>query len=186
MSRIALFRLFADYNRLMNRRQFEAASRVTANDLRRDCGAFFSSLLGTLNHNLVGDIIWLKRFSGYPPGAEVLAALENVDRPAALDSILFEDLDQLTAQRVRYDALIIDWIDALDEPDLDGCLAYDNMAGQAQHKPIASLIAHLFLHQVHHRGQATTLLSQFGIDFGETDLLEIIPDCTALAADVAS
>lgn len=35
---------------------------------------------------------------------------------------------------------------------------------------------HLFNHQTHHRGQATTLLSQAGVDVGVTDLLAIIAD----------
>jgi uncharacterized damage-inducible protein DinB len=35
---------------------------------------------------------------------------------------------------------------------------------------------HLFNHQTHHRGQASTLLSQAGVDIGETDLLALIAD----------
>ncbi len=177
MSRINQFRLFAEYNRLMNRRQFEATAQVSDADLRADRGAFFKSLLGTLNHILVGDIIWLGRFSGHPPSAAVLSALDSVTPPASLDSILYEDLESLAAARAHYDALIVDWIAALSETDLDDCLAYRNMAGKPQHKPMASLISHLFLHQVHHRGQATTLIAQSGVDFGDTDILEIIPDC---------
>ena len=48
------------------------------------------------------------------------------------------------------------------------------MNGQNFEKEFSSLINHLFLHQIHHRGQATTLLSQSRVDFGETDFLEII------------
>ena len=43
-------------------------------------------------------------------------------------------------------------------------------------KNFGCLILHVFLHQIHHRGQVTTLLSQENIDFGETDLPEIVPD----------
>jgi uncharacterized damage-inducible protein DinB len=32
------------------------------------------------------------------------------------------------------------------------------------------LVAHVFNHQTHHRGQVTTLLSQMGHDIGSTDL----------------
>ena len=32
------------------------------------------------------------------------------------------------------------------------------------------LVAHLFNHQTHHRGQVTTLLTQQGHDMGSTDL----------------
>lgn len=50
------------------------------------------------------------------------------------------------------------------------------MAGKSFNKPLDSLINYLFMHQVNHRGQVSTLLSQFGVDFGETDLIEIIDD----------
>ena len=32
------------------------------------------------------------------------------------------------------------------------------------------LVAHVFNHQTHHRGQVTTLLAQLGLDVGSTDL----------------
>ena len=35
---------------------------------------------------------------------------------------------------------------------------------------------YFFNHQTHHRGQATTLLAQSGIDTGVTDLLLLIPN----------
>lgn len=50
------------------------------------------------------------------------------------------------------------------------------MAGVEQSKMFGLLIAHLFAHQTHHRGQLSTLLNQYGIDIGVTDFLETIPD----------
>jgi len=38
-----------------------------------------------------------------------------------------------------------------------------------------ALLVHFFNHQTHHRGQASTLLSQAGVDIGDTDLLLLIP-----------
>ena len=172
------FSLYADYNRLMNRRIMAAAGRLDPIEIAADRGAFFKSVLGTLNHILVGDIIWLQRFLAHPPSAAALAYIDSLERPAALDTILHREFDALRRARERVDEVIIDWIAALSEADLDDRLAYRNMAGRAQNKPVASLISHLFLHQVHHRGQATTLLSQAGVDFGDTDLLEIIADGT--------
>jgi uncharacterized damage-inducible protein DinB len=170
------FKLFARYNRLMNERILEAAAKLPVDDLSRDRGAFFKSVLGTLNHVLVGDIIWLKRFAAHPPSREALARLDDYPQPESLDAILCADLDSLATQRARVDAVIADWIAGLEESALEDRLAYRNMAGKPHNKPLASLISHLFLHQVHHRGQATTLISQSGEDFGDTDLLELIDD----------
>jgi uncharacterized damage-inducible protein DinB len=75
------------------------------------------------------------------------------------------------------DDIIMQRINALSDNDMKDCVAYKKMAGIDFNKPFISLISNLFLHQVHHRGQVTTLLSQCGLDFGDTDLIEIIDEC---------
>ena len=168
------FKLFAAYNRLMNERLYAAAGELSDDELRRDRGAFFKSVLGTLNHIMVGDIVWLQRFAGHPASAQVLAYVSGQPRPAELATILFDDLTRLGEERARLDGLILDWIDALSATDLEDDLTYANMSGKVCTQRYAGLISHLFLHQAHHRGQITTLLSQSGVDFGDTDLIEIL------------
>lgn len=170
------FRLFAVYNRLMNERLYAAAGELSDDELRRDRGAFFKSVLGTLNHIMVGDVVWLQRFAAHPGSAQALAYVSGQPRPAELTTILFDDLARLGEERARLDRLIIDWIDALSVADLEDEITYSNMSGTVYTQRYAGLISHLFLHQVHHRGQATTLLSQSGIDFGDTDLIELLRD----------
>jgi len=46
----------------------------------------------------------------------------------------------------------------------------------ASRRNFAALVQHFFNHQTHHRGQATTLLSQAGVDVGVTDLLARVPN----------
>lgn len=177
MSVINQFILFAEYNQLMNKRLFSAAAQLSNEELYKNNKLFFKSMLGTLNHIMIGDIIWLKRFSDHPSGAKALSYIAGLDKPESLDSILFNDLNTLKVEREKIDAIITQWIKGLSERDMNDCISYNDMAGDSFEKPYASLISHLFLHQVHHRGQATTLLSQYGIDFGETDLIETINPC---------
>ena len=140
-------------------------------------GAFFKSVLGTLNHIMVGDIIWLTRFAEHSSSTESLSYILKLDKPKSLDSIYFLDFMKLKKEREKIDVVIISWIKSLSEIDINECITYKNMQGKLFSKTFASLINHLFLHQVHHRGQVTTLLSQNGVDFGETDLIEIISEC---------
>lgn len=169
--------LLAEYNQLMNQRQCEAASKLTVEELNEDKKAFFKSVLGTLNHVLVGDIVWLKRFAQLPACKEHLLYFLEIEKPKSLDSLLFYNLDEYRYEREKIDNLIVNWVRNLTDEILGQCLSYQNMAGEKFNKPLSSLVNHLFLHQVHHRGQITTLLSQHDIDFGETDLLEIIEEC---------
>src|SRR5579862_7023427 len=101
-----LFDMLAAYNAWANERLYDAAARVPDAEYRRDRGAFFGSLHGTLNHLLVGDHIWMHRFTG------VGAA------PNELDAILYEDFAELRSARRTEDARIIDYIAALTDTDV--------------------------------------------------------------------
>jgi len=168
------FKLLASYNQLMNQRLYAAVATLPETKVKEDAGAFFKSLLGTLNHILVGDILWLQRFSNHSASQKSLEYFLSIETPSTLNELIFTDFNDLSNERKKIDQLMINWIESLREKDLDATIYYKNMNGINFEKNYASLINHLFLHQVHHRGQATTLLTQFGVDFGDTDLIEII------------
>jgi uncharacterized damage-inducible protein DinB len=105
-----------------------------------------------------------------------LNPVRELPEPQSPDEILYHDFGQLTAHRVMLDALIKAWAASLTEEDLDCSLRYSNMKGVVAIRRFSSLIMHFFNHQAHHRGQATTLLSQTGRDMGVTDLLMLIPN----------
>lgn len=143
MSLLSHVRLMASYNAWMNGRLYEAARQLPAEALSRDRKAFFDSILGTLNHLVVADTIWLKRFASHPADHEALDPLCTLSLPDTLDQVIFTDFAELAAHRQRL---------------------------------FFSLAMHFFNHQTHHRGQATALLNQAGVDMGVTDLLELIPE----------
>jgi uncharacterized damage-inducible protein DinB len=176
MDILAHIRLLAHYNQWMNDKVYEAAGKLDAAALEADRGAFFGSVLGTLNHIMVGDTIWLKRLGTHPADHRSLDVVRRAERPSSLDQILYRDLALLLLQRKALDATIIAWTGELTEPDLDHALEYHNMKGVPQRKRFGSLVLNLFNHQTHHRGQATTLLAQASLDVGVTDLLALIPD----------
>jgi len=168
--------LLSHYNRLMNERLYEATAKMPEALQREDRGAFFGSVIGTLNHILIGDILWLKRFARHPSGYRTLEPVLMIGDPARLREIRFIDLAELKAARDRLDQTIVDWCAEVREEDLARPLAYRDFAGRPHRKNLGGLVLHLFLHQIHHRGQVTTLLSQAGIDFGDTDLPELLPE----------
>jgi len=168
--------LMAEYNRLMNQRILEASSMLSDTGLNEDKGAFFKSVLMTLNHIMIGDILWMKRFLSFPSNVSSMVTMNDIKKPASLDQLLYSDLSSFQQERARIDDIIINWCHELSNSDLDSPLSYTNFKGEQHNKRLGDLVLHVFLHQVHHRGQVTTLLSQEGIDFGETDLPEIVPD----------
>jgi uncharacterized damage-inducible protein DinB len=169
-------RLLAQYNQWMNQKLYDSAAQLPADRLAEQRGAFFGSLLNTLNHLVATDIIWGHRLGAHPTAQRTLAPIVQMERPAALDQIIHDDLSALWETRQKLDRVLIDWTGALSLTDLDYVLEYRNMKGVPQRKLYGSLVLNLFSHHTHHRGQATTLLSQFGVDVGVTDLLALIPD----------
>lgn len=170
------FELLSVYNQRMNSKVYEAAGQLTKADLAKDRGAFFGSILGTLNHIIVGDTIWLKRFATQPSCLSSLQEVVGLEIPTSLDQIVFNDVGRLSQQRTWLDRIIIQWIAGLSEKDLDFVLTYHNTKGIPANKRYSSLILHFFNHQTHHRGQVSTLLSQAGVNIGVTDLLVQIPE----------
>jgi uncharacterized damage-inducible protein DinB len=72
--------------------------------------------------------------------------------------------------------IIIIFCNELWSEDINHTLTYVSFKNEEYSKRLGYLALHVVLHQVHHRVQVTTLLSQEGINFGETDLPEIVPD----------
>jgi len=168
--------LMAEYNQLMNQRLFTASANLSHTSLNENKGAFFESIIQTLNHIMIGDILWLKRFMNHPTGYTSLEKVNEYPSAEKLDQILFDDFTTFSSRRKALDKIIIEFCNELNEKDLDNPLSYVNFKKEEHCKKFGSLILHVFLHQIHHRGQVTTLLSQENIDFGETDIPEIVED----------
>jgi uncharacterized damage-inducible protein DinB len=169
------FKLLATYNQWMNTKLYEAAAQLSPQELAADRGAFFGSILGTLNHILVADIIWFKRFTEQPAGQASLQAVVGLPDPISLDQIFHDNLPELSRQRSWLDAQIIHWIGEISEEDLSRTLSYCNTKGASFNRRLSYLLLHFFNHQTHHRGQVSTLLAQADVAVGVTDLLALIP-----------
>jgi len=142
------FESLARYNRWANRRVYAALADLTADEIAAPRTGFFPSLLKTLNHLIVTDRIWLSRLTATP----------DADAKA-LDQIIAADFADLTAQRTALDARIIGFVGDLAPERLGEILIYKTMAGVPHETPINMVLAHLFNHQTHHRGQAHGMLS---------------------------
>jgi uncharacterized damage-inducible protein DinB len=175
LSRISHVRLMASYNASMNNSVYQEARKLPAEVLSTDHGAFFGSILGTLNHLVNADIIWLKRFANHPANYPQLDLVRALANPVSLGAMTYGDIDSLWQRRQWLDAQIEQWAEAITEADLDHALHYVYSRGTAN-RNFFSLLMHFFNHQTHHRGQAGTLLSQQGCDVGVTDLVASIPD----------
>lgn len=171
------FILMSDYNQRMNNQFYRAIKELGEHQINKDRGAYFKSIMGTLNHLLVGDIIWLTRFSKHSPRYLSLQTLSDLPKPKGLNDILFSNFELLLEARNKVDLLICQWLNIeVEENDFNALLAYSNTKGVVSRRDFGELVSHLFNHQTHHRGQLSTLLNQMNLDIGATDYLFEIPE----------
>ena len=175
MDRSGHLRLMARYGTWMNEHLIDVAGKLTPEALLAERGAFFGSILGTLNHLVVADTIWLKRFADQPDRWPALQLVRDLPQPQSLDERPFDSLAALAVRREMLDRSIESWIETLTDADLDSVLHYRSTNGTAFAREVYPLLIHVLNHQTHHRGQVTTLLTQAGVDVGATDLLALIP-----------
>ncbi len=151
----AYFRHLARYNAWANERIYAAAAGLSDQERKAKRPSFFGSIHATLNHILVGDRVWLSRLTARPGGPLVSKPPEIT----GLNQELHENFDELRAARIAEDVRIAEVIARYSDADLAGTLDYANMAGEERHTPLVQVLAHLFNHQTHHRGQVHGLLS---------------------------
>ena len=143
----------------MNERLHASVATLPDDERKRDRGAFFGSMHGTINHLVWADSIWLSRFTG-----------ERYEGKA-FGADLIDDFAILSAERERVDTKIEAWVQRVDDAWLASTLSYRASSdGRRRELPAWVGVAHVFNHGTHHRGQLGTLLKQAGVDPGVTDL----------------
>lgn len=159
-------RLMARYSAWQNGAQLRLVGTLPEEELTRDRRAFWGSILGTLNHLLWADRIWLHRLAGLPRPETALP-----------DSARFlPDAAAWADGRARADADLTAWAEDLSPSDLDGDLSWNSpAAGRMLSKPRSVLVTHLFNHGTHHRGQVHAMLTAAGARPEATDL-PFMPD----------
>ena len=165
------FLRFAQYNSWFNGQLFAVLARQGDAERKRDRGAFFGSIHDTLDHVLLCDRSWLSRIerSSFPfPSLERAALVPDL---RDLRQGITQDFETLRAERSATDAVLEAFVRELTPTLLASDLTYTNSKGMDFVCPLWQVVAHVFNHQTHHRGQVTTLLSQAGIDPGITDFI---------------
>ena len=174
------FQMMAKYNDRMNHQILSVVESLNPIDLTENKGAYFKSIIGTLNHILVGDIIWLSRFNLHSENYISLKCVIELPKPQSLSDILYPDLQSYKYARKMVDSAVINWLNKdINMSDFNRDLEYSNTAGIKSSRNFGELVSHLFNHQTHHRGQVSTLLNQMGHDIGATDFLLDIPEMSA-------
>ncbi len=151
----------ARYNQWQNNGLRDIVQVMGTDELSKDRGAFFGSILGTLNHLLWADTLWISRFDG---GTSTDVSIA--------DSVEFTaSVAEWIDARIRMDGRVNDWASTVAATDLLGDLHwYSGALGRDMTKPKAICVMQMFNHQTHHRGQVHAMLTAAGQKPTDTDL----------------
>jgi uncharacterized damage-inducible protein DinB len=155
--------MLARYNAFATAKLLDHVGMLIEADYRRDCGLFFKSVHGTLNHLLVAEhLLWFRRF------------MEGVSPTLALNDEAETDRAVLRERLIDGAQRWLPFIESLDESCFDATLDYITMRGTKQSLPFSATLAHVFNHATHHRGQITAALTAMGHASPELDMVYML------------
>lgn len=137
----AHYATMARNNRWSNYRLHAVCGALPDEEYHRRRESFFGSIHATLEHILIVDYAYYNRLTGESHSAE------DLDRVALTE-----------AQRVS-DERLIAYCDRLRPTSLERVVTFVNSEGVHNADPVHHVLSHLFVHQIHHRGQVHGLLS---------------------------
>lgn len=164
-------RAMARNNALANHRLLSACRALTQEEFEARRVSFFPSLSLTLNHILFVD--------GY-----YLAALEGQPRPFTEDTP-HTTVAALYAAQAEIDRQLVAFCDGLSAAQLSRPVQLVRDDGVHEDRTDRAL-AHLFAHQIHHRGQAHAMLSGTRVAPPQLDEFLLAGDAPLRAADLAA
>ncbi|MFN7940688.1 MAG: DinB family protein [Thermoanaerobaculia bacterium] len=146
------------YTMWADRQVLDSLAAVSAEDLTRETGTSFHSLLGTMAHVLGAEQLWLSRFLGVP-----MPKLPGIDDYADL-AILRSSFEELWPQLEFFLA-------ALADEQLARDFTWTNSKGETHTRPFRQALLHVVNHSTYHRGQVVSLMRQMGYAPPSTDLV---------------
>ena len=142
------FRAMARNNAWSNHRLLAACAHLSQDEFEATRVSFLPSLQLTLNHILLVDCYYL---DGLEQGGRGLATLAS--------EVPFPKFAELAAAQAATDARLVRYCDALSEEMLEQVVVLDRGEHGLTREAVRAVLSHLFVHQIHHRGQAHAMLS---------------------------
>ena len=168
--------LMARANRLANHRLDAACLRLSHDEWVAPRTGFFPSIAASLNHILIVDWYYVDALLEEGRGTAVFAN----ERPYASMALLAD------AQRQVDERLIALCADLHDDAALAREVAFDRGSRGRPLDRIDRTLAHLFMHQTHHRGQVHAMLSGTSVEPPQLDEFLMATDAVFRGDDLVA
>lgn len=139
----------AGNNAWSNHRLLNACARLSAAEYTAERTSFFPSIRATLNHILLVDVFYIDSLEDLREAA--------VERAEAF--VPHDDFASLDAAQRASDRRLLAFCEALTEAKLAVPVVMKRPGREAPVERVEDVLTHLFVHQIHHRGQAHAMLA---------------------------
>ncbi len=133
-------RLLAKYRLWADKLTFDAVAALPSGEATKQRQTLFKSIIGTLNHNLVIDLIWQAHLEGRDHGIE------------ARNVLLHADLDDLRKAQQAVNQWYIDWSERQTQASLDEVIPFTFISGEKARMTRGEMLMHVVNHASFHRG----------------------------------
>ena len=148
------FYTMAANNAWANHRLLTACAALSQDAFVAPRTGFFPSIKATLNHTLTVDWYYVDALERSLRGQPVNTQARDFFAPPEP----FGTCAELSAAQHAVDRRLLDLCEGLGDSDLERDVAIFRTRG-VDHERVERILAHLFQHQIHHRGQAHAMLS---------------------------
>jgi uncharacterized damage-inducible protein DinB len=142
------FRRMAQNSLWSNDRLHRAVQALQPGEFEATRTSFFPSIKETLNHVLSVDLYYLDMMEQRGEGLAIFDRYVEYDDPV-----------QIAAGQAEFDRRLIGFCSQLSLQDLDRRVLSDRGEDGQIPERIGDLLVHLFVHDIHHRGQVHAMLS---------------------------
>jgi uncharacterized damage-inducible protein DinB len=151
-------RALAEYKAWADKRTFDAVSALPGGELRRERQTLFKTIIATMNHSYVVDLIWQAHLEGRPHGF------------SARNPVLHEELASLRHAQQQYNDWLCGWSAGQTEARLLETIRFKFISGEDGAMSRGAMLLHIVNHATYHRGWVSDLFFQVPATPPTTDL----------------
>lgn len=150
--------MFAHYKAWADKVIFDAVAALPPGEAEKQRRTLFKSMIGTLNHIYVVDLIWQAHLEGRDHGL------------AARNLVLHPELDALWAAQRTMNDWLLTWSRTQSERTLDEGISFTFISGKRATMTRGEMFLHLVTHAAYHRGWVSEMFFEVPAKPPQSDL----------------
>lgn len=162
-----------EYNKITDEKLFNILDKISSEKLNQENGSYFKTLTGTFNHIIITCIFWMQRIKKYFKDYKALQNEVLNKQIKSITQIITNDYSEIVNMIKEIDLIFINLIKEATEEELSENINYIDTKNKENKKDFGLVLLHILNHIVHHRGQISQILDEWGIENDYSNLISV-------------